>query len=420
MNNGRIKIVSLKILFVIFICSCALDPIVLHGDINGYVTDAETGEPLQEASVGLNQSDNTIDSTITGNTGSYLFKNLPQGNYEIQASKMGFDRITQNVEVTPANSTEVNFPLNKSPDIDFSDSYIDFGVDSNSKSFTISNAGTGILRYDISTSQDWITVYPNSGDITTEIDTITVTINRNEISDDKYEETINILTYENDSPVLNPIQVLVNGLLGQEGFYYAIVTIGNQVWMAENLNSGQVIYFGTGNNPADNDIIEKFCYADKESNCDDYGGLYYWNEMMSYSPPDSGLIGITQGICPAGWHIPTKKEFESLIEFLGGNNIAGEKLKDTSSHWMAPNLASNESGFRALPGGIIYYTNPTSQDKVDFIENGESCVLWTATEGDENTTNRYDLVLRYDDDRALIRQGPLEITGASVRCVKDP
>ncbi len=105
-----------------------------------------------------------------------------------------------------------------------------------------------------------------------------------------------------------------------------------------------------------NSIIEKYCYDNNTANCDAYGGLYQWNEMMEYSTTPG-----VRGVCPAGWHLPTDAECTILTNFLGGESIAGGKMKATGTIeagtglWHDPNIgATNEYGFTALPGGLRY------------------------------------------------------------------
>jgi uncharacterized protein (TIGR02145 family) len=146
---------------------------------------------------------------------------------------------------------------------------------------------------------------------------------------------------------------------------YGTVQIGTQCWMAENLNIGSMI---TGfNNPTDNSIIEKYCYLDNPAYCDTYGGLYQWNEIMEYSTAPG-----VQGICQAGWHLPTDAEWTILTDFLGGVNIAGGKMKTTGTLetgtglWLYPNYgATNLSGFTALPGG--YRHNFGNCDNLNYM-----------------------------------------------------
>ena len=174
-----------------------------------------------------------------------------------------------------------------------------------------------------------------------------------------YTDTLRI---ESNDPYHPVISVPLDGYLPEvdsiidirDGQIYKVVKIGQQWWMQENLNIGAQI-----NSPmeaANNNIIEKYCYDDLESNCDLYGGLYQWNEMMDYNPSDDGNHGITRGVCPARWHLPTDSEWTELVDFLGGEFIAGGKLKETgTTQWYSPNTgATNESGFSALPAGCHY------------------------------------------------------------------
>ncbi|MFA4924869.1 MAG: FISUMP domain-containing protein, partial [Ignavibacteriaceae bacterium] len=83
------------------------------------------------------------------------------------------------------------------------------------------------------------------------------------------------------------------------GKVYHAVKIGSQTWLKENLDVGTMIQ-GTAN-PSDNGTIEKYCYNNDTANCNKYGGLYQWNEAMQYIKTEKA-----KGICPTGWHIPTK------------------------------------------------------------------------------------------------------------------
>jgi uncharacterized protein (TIGR02145 family) len=134
--------------------------------------------------------------------------------------------------------------------------------------------------------------------------------------------------------------------LTYEGHIYGIVSIGNQCWFKEDLNIGTRI--DGSMQQTDNSIIEKYCYNDLVSNCDIYGGLYQWDEMMQYITAEG-----VQGICPDGWHLPTDAELTALTTYLGGDAIAGGPLKEAgTAHWLPPNSgATNSSGFTALPGG---------------------------------------------------------------------
>jgi hypothetical protein len=103
-------------------------------------------------------------------------------------------------------------------------------------------------------------------------------------------------------PVQLPPIVCGNALVDiRDGQSYATVEIGTQCWMSESLNIGLMI---PGNwNQNDNGLIEKYCYNNSTGNCNNYGGLYQWNEAMQYVSTEA-----TQGICPFGWHLPTNAE----------------------------------------------------------------------------------------------------------------
>ncbi len=194
----------------------------------------------------------------------------------------------------------------------------------------------------------------------------------------------------------------------RDGKSYKTVQIGNQCWMAENLNVGSRINGGEAQ--TDNGTIEKYCYNNNNSNCDTYGGLYQWNEMMDYSPSDDGNPGTTRGICPEGWHVPTDKEFKELEKFLGMSQAeadmentwrgtpAGTKLKEGGS-----------SGYEALLSGRV-----SSFGSYSVLGSYE--YPWTATESGSNGWRR---CLRSGDSNVGRWNTFPKSYGFSVRCVKN-
>ena len=147
--------------------------------------------------------------------------------------------------------------------------------------------------------------------------------------------------------------------------------------MAENLNFGTMIQGNT--EMADNNIIEKYCYDNSIANCDDYGGLYQWNEMMQYV-----ITPGVQGLCPANWHVPADAEWTAVTNYLGGESVAGGKMKEAgTAHWNSPNTgATNESGFTGLPGGLRTVSGTF------FKPNGSLPNIWSSTEGGNNAWRR--------------------------------
>ncbi len=185
---------------------------------------------------------------------------------------------------------------------------------------------------------------------------------------------------------------------------YTTVQIGDQCWMAKNLNVGTRI-IGTSEQ-TNTGAIEKYCYGNSEANCDVYGGLYQWDEAMQYSSTPGG-----QGICPTGWHLPTDEEWAALVSYLGGIDVAGGKLKETGfAHWSDPNTgADNSSGFTALPGG--------ARDPVgSFADLSDYGGWWSSSWSDASNAWHRGMtaslagVLRYNYNKPC---------GFSVRCLRD-
>jgi uncharacterized protein (TIGR02145 family) len=190
----------------------------------------------------------------------------------------------------------------------------------------------------------------------------------------------------------------------RDGQTYETVQIGDQCWIAQNLNTGTMIY-GV-NSQTDNGIIEKYCYDNNPANCDVYGGLYQWDEMMEYST----LEGV-QGICPTGWHLPTDAEWTALSDYLGGEGVAGIKMKETGTiHWFPPNTgATNSSGFTGIPGGFCSTVG-------SFFNLGDDGNFWSSTELSANTT--WERGLSYDYSYLYHGNEPKGY-GFSVRCLRD-
>ncbi|MCK5839386.1 MAG: hypothetical protein KAG99_06025 [Bacteroidales bacterium] len=125
---------------------------------------------------------------------------------------------------------------------------------------------------------------------------------------------------------------------------YATVQIGGQCWLQQCINIGALIELEF--EQSDNDTIEKYCFSDLETNCDEYGALYQWDEAFEYD-----YFPGAQGICPTGWHIPLEAEWDSLVSQQGSEAVAGMKLKEEgTAHWINPG-GTNESGFTAIGTG---------------------------------------------------------------------
>ncbi len=224
-------------------------------------------------------------------------------------------------------------------------------------------------------------------------------------------DSVNFWYYDGDkwiALVANPsltIQPWVCGdILNYEGRQYATVQIGDQCWMQQNLNVGQIIE--SEQDQTNNSTIEKYCYNNEQANCDEYGGLYQWNEMMLYTQEEGA-----QGICPHGWHIPSNAEWNILEDMFGGTETAGGHLKETGTlHWEWPNTgASNESGFSALPGGAIFNPDEFVELHMHGYFRSSTMVNETATWFRHMDFNS-SLIFRDLNDKSW---------GFSVRCIKN-
>ncbi|MCD4696078.1 MAG: fibrobacter succinogenes major paralogous domain-containing protein, partial [Bacteroidales bacterium] len=163
---------------------------------------------------------------------------------------------------------------------------------------------------------------------------------------------------------------------------YNMVQIGNQTWMAENLNyncSGSYYYI---NDPANGDV---------------YGRLYTWDAAMTAAP--------------AGWHLPTDAEWTELTDYLGGQNIAGGKMKEAGTeHWNSPNTgATNGSGFTVLPGG--FRDDDNMYGRLSYFT-----YFWSATE--DGSLSAWYRTLGYSNSYVFRCQYDKSY-GHSVRCIKD-
>ena len=140
------------------------------------------------------------------------------------------------------------------------------------------------------------------------------------------------------------------GTVEYGGRTYHTVMIGRQCWLRENLAIGQTI--AANLEAKDNAVTEKYAPGNDAALLPEYGGLYPWREYGGYDM--TKMAPPVQGICPPGFHIPSETEWYSLISFLGGEGLAGGKLKEAGfSYWNEPNSgASNESGFSARGAGI--------------------------------------------------------------------
>lgn len=150
----------------------------------------------------------------------------------------------------------------------------------------------------------------------------------------------------------------------RDGQVYPTVQIGSQCWMARNLNIGKTV---PDFNQAGNGVIEKTCYDNDPQNCEVFGGLYTWYETMDGETSEG-----ERGICPPGWQVPSRADWDQLRRFLGYID-AGQQVKVEADHDPAWD-GTNSSGFSALPAGVGHDSY--------FGRKGHWSLFWTSTEVD--------------------------------------
>jgi uncharacterized protein (TIGR02145 family) len=190
-----------------------------------------------------------------------------------------------------------------------------------------------------------------------------------------------------------------------DGNIYKTIKIGNQTWMSENLkttkfNDGTAIPLVIDNAAWLGLNAPAYCWYDNDSTYKNtYGALY------------NGYAVNTGKLCPAGWHVSSDAEWSGLITYLGGENVAGGKLKEKgTTHWSSTNPgATNESGFTALPGGSRYSNG-------FFFTIKNLGYWWTSIEG--KTLNGWYRSI-YNRNSVVSRNYYDLTNGFSVRCLKD-
>ena len=191
-----------------------------------------------------------------------------------------------------------------------------------------------------------------------------------------------------------------------DGNVYHTVTIGTQVWMVENLkttkyNDGTPIPLVKDSTEWRNLITPGFCWYANDAAIykNTYGALYNWFTIN------------TGKLAPTGWRIPTDADWTALTTFLGGDSVAGGKLKEAgTTHWQSPNAgASNETGFTAIPGGYRTSYGLYERNK-EFGYWWSSSEIYSGYVWSRGMYNNYDNVFRGDVSKN---------DGFSIRCLRN-
>ncbi len=204
-----------------------------------------------------------------------------------------------------------------------------------------------------------------------------------------------------------------------DGNDYDTIQLGGQCWMKQNMRVGNRINTGTAQ--SNNAVIEKYCYNNNNANCTDKhpnypdGGLYTWNEAMQYSTTEGA-----QGICPAGWHIPTDGEWYKLEDFVDSSIITpsepgypgdasdvGFRGTDAATKLMT----GGSAGFEGNYAGVVFSGSSMSRD---------SAGAWWTSRGDGIVSdwNRYAHAAGVNASK-MIRSKTVDVGVYSVRCIED-
>lgn len=204
-----------------------------------------------------------------------------------------------------------------------------------------------------------------------------------------------------------------SGVTDIEGNSYKTVVIGNQEWLGENLkvtkfNDGTIISNITDKIQWSKDSLKPMIcfYTNEKGDIDKNNVLYNWN---SVSKTTNG----NKSICPKKWHVPSFEEWSILIDHLGGDTIAGPKMKvNNLSYWSDPNsLQLNSSLFSSFSLGFRF-------DDGEFINDGKYAHFWINSEYERKKGFAYVFGLM-DNMNEVQRFGLNKNVGVSVRCLKD-
>jgi uncharacterized protein (TIGR02145 family) len=224
----------------------------------------------------------------------------------------------------------------------------------------------------------------------------------------------------NSNKIVIPGISIANNVADASGNVYSTIKIGAQVWMAENLRT--VKYRDGSNIEVVSNIAQwsatyftsdkkpMMCWYNNDSatyTANKFGALYNWYAINSASNGN-------KNVCPMGWHVPTDDEWSTLTNFLGGNLIAGGKMKAVGTQfWLPPNSdATNSSGFSALPSGN------RNADGFDgsFFDLNTTAAYWTST--DIGPFDAWARSLSYNNGNTE-KFSANKSYGYSVRCIKD-
>jgi uncharacterized protein (TIGR02145 family) len=344
--------------------------------------------------------------------------------YYIRAYRDDYKLDEKNIEIKPKTVQRVDFKLFGKPNLIVSTDSLEFGFDLDSLSFEIKNEGKGELYYTYRENDPWIEINDPENRALQYGDSATIIakILRSGLEFKTHKGEITIISDGGD----RTINIYINRLKDIDNNLYKIVTIGEQVWMAENLKTGKytdrrpILYITNDGAWAElqyNGFSRGYRYLQYKSRYGEiYGALYNWPIIID-----------PNGLCPVGWHVPTHADWTDLIFYIGGAaSPNGNKLKsckqvnsplgegcNTYQHprWdqHSTHYGTDDYGYAGLPGGYSFTAGA-------FYNLGIDGRWWSSTEA--SIYNGWYFGLFYSYGIAHL-SNESKTYGFSVRCIKD-
>ncbi len=366
MNLNRIVysvscLVTVCVILGLAFHSCQ-EEVIYSGDITGVITERNNTIPVPGARVVIQKP--IISTTYTDSSGNYQFLNIKPGTYEINISKIGYEDLSKILTVESAVFSSFDFGLVPTGILDISTNRLDYGYDKSSLQITLSNSGKVNLGFFAIPTTSWIETDPSSGTVEPGGELmLSVDVNREELLKSSDSDNFKI-THANGDTIISIY--VKRGVQDIEGRWYPIVTIGDQVWMAEDLAVTR-----------DPDSIPiEWWYYDDSQQYKNFGRLYLWETAMNGKTMER-----TQGICPDGWHIPDSVEWQELVD----NYQEGEE-----TYYL---LQKGSSVFNAMRSGWgLKYTSFGLSDTIVFEYFGSGVDWFTST---PNSINGHGLVVGF-------------------------
>ena len=219
-----------------------------------------------------------------------------------------------------------------------------------------------------------------------------------------------------DNPNINftaigtPVGKFSDCIKDVDGNVYKTVNIGTQTWMAENLKTSKYNDGTSIQNVKDSLVWSKlttgaWCYYNNdEKNNSKYGKLYNWYSVNSTSNGN-------KNVCPTGWHVPTNSEWTILTDFLGGDSVAGGKMKEIGVlNWSNLNVgATNTSLFTSIASGVNFFS---------FKFKNQGVFFWSKDENTNQNHLAWNISLGFNGAYVDLDDEP-KVSGFSIRCLKD-